>query len=69
MGTVKLRSTPSQNQETQRLQEAIQQGFTQLQAYEPSDSDNWEDPQPTTIQAALDRLAACVADLNGGAIP
>lgn len=38
-------------------------------AYTPADPTDWVDPDPTTVQEALDRLAATVAVLNSGPIP
>jgi hypothetical protein len=35
-------------------------GVTGPDAYTPGDSDDWELPAPTTVSAALDRLAARV---------
>lgn len=35
-------------------------------AYTPATPSNWHNPPPTTIQQALDRLAAVVKTLNGG---
>lgn len=37
--------------------------------YTPGTPANWVGPAPTTVQQALDRLAAKVAALNGGPIP
>ncbi len=35
-------------------------------AYTPGDATDWASPAPTTIKAALDRLADKVRALNGG---
>lgn len=37
--------------------------------YTPINGANWTDPDPTTVQDALDRLAAAVSGLLGGPIP
>lgn len=38
-------------------------------AYTPADGANWTDPDPTTIQEAIDRIADAVAGLLAGSIP
>lgn len=38
-------------------------------AYSPSTPSNWSGSAPSTVQSALDRLAAAVFTLRGSAIP
>jgi len=38
-------------------------------SYIPATSGNWASPAPTTLKAAIDRLAAAVSTLRGSAIP
>lgn len=40
-----------------------------LLSYTPATAADWTDPDPTTVKAALDRIASVVAVLNAGPIP
>ena len=66
-----VESTPGQEAMTQRIQrtfDGLHQDVSGLSAsdiaYTPSNSSNWVSPAPTTLQQALDRLAAA-----GGTTP
>lgn len=41
----------------------------QTQAYAPGNADDWATPAPTTVTEALDRLAAKIAEYDGGTSP
>jgi hypothetical protein len=45
------------------------QGYQGDQSYTPSTGADWVDPDPTTVAAALDRIASAVAGLLAAPIP